>query len=220
MSYRILLVDDDIPLLHSVAAYLSSEGFLIDTTTSVSAAISMLRLYHYNLVISDIMLPESTGYDLIQYMTKDVKYKQIPFIFLTAKGMTQDRILGYDMGCYGYLTKPFEPAELVSLIRNLISKYSVTSDISKLDPSTASHLDTNSKLNQIYRNLLMFTRREEEVLELVLQGLTNKEIAFSLGVTVRSIEKHVSRLLTKTGTRNRTHLSQYIFRLTTDLKGE
>nr|YP_009315839.1 Hypothetical protein ycf29 [Trichogloeopsis pedicellata]SCW24497.1 Hypothetical protein ycf29 [Trichogloeopsis pedicellata] len=200
MSYTILLVDDDKSLLLSISSYLSEAGFYITSVATVAQAIDALCKQAYDLVISDILLPEKDGYDLIRYINDNRKLSNIPVIFLTAKGMTQDRILGYDLGCYGYLTKPFDPAELLSMVRNILINR---------ETSKTGHHDKVGSMSVSYSSLL--TSREYDVLNLVLKGMTNKEIALVLGLTVRTTEKYVSRLLYKTKTRNRTELAQYFY---------
>nr|YP_009315230.1 Hypothetical protein ycf29 [Titanophycus setchellii]SCW23685.1 Hypothetical protein ycf29 [Titanophycus setchellii] len=197
MLKRVLLVDDDAILLFSLSSYLSDVGFTIDTASSVDDAIHFLIGSDYDLVVSDIVMPYRNGYSLIEYMHSHVSLKNIPVIFLTAKGMTRDRIAGYDLGCAGYLVKPFDPAELLSMLRNiLMNRNNFTNSINQLSSDY-----TTSAL----------TSREQDVLSQVLKGMTNKEIAYNLGLTVRNIEKYVSRLLSKTGKRNRTELVQYFY---------
>ena len=201
MSHRILLVDDDIALLASLLCYLSDTGFSVDTANTVDKAIDSLTNtnYVYDLVVADIVLPQRNGYNLIRYMNNSVELQNIPVIFLTAKGMTNDRITGYDLGCSGYLVKPFDPAELLSMIRNILLNRKNINVVYKPQTLNISSVD-------------MLTPREQDVLDQVLKGMTNKEIAIGLGSTVRNVEKYVSRLLSKTGTRNRTELAQYFYR--------
>nr|YP_009314615.1 Hypothetical protein ycf29 [Liagoropsis maxima]SCW22869.1 Hypothetical protein ycf29 [Liagoropsis maxima] len=217
MCYKILLVDDDVGLLSSISEYLVNAGFIVDCVTTVTEAILKLDNVFYHLIISDIVMPNLNGYDLIEYISKkNVSYK-VPLIFLTAKGMTQDRIMGYDLGCYGYLTKPFDPAELLSMIRNILTNLKNVSDDVYINQKDLFDLVDNSKTNIV--NSL--TEREKHVLKFVLRGMTNKEIAINLNLTVRNVEKYVSRLLSKTGTRNRTQLSQYFYRIDLfGMKGE
>nr|YP_009315637.1 Hypothetical protein ycf29 [Liagora brachyclada]SCW24295.1 Hypothetical protein ycf29 [Liagora brachyclada] len=210
MSNRILLVDDDISLLASLSSYLSEAGFCVETVNTVENAIHSLNNHVYDLVVSDIVLPKRNGYNLIQYIHDNVCLQNVPVIFLTAKGMTNDRIVGYDLGCAGYLVKPFDPAELLSMIRNVLFNR-------KNNNVTYKPQVFNVDL------LAMLTPREQDVLYRVLKGMTNKEIAASLGLTVRNIEKYVSRLLSKTDTRNRTELAQHFYRnryVNNNIKGE
>ena len=122
--------------------------------------------------------------------------------FLTAKGITRDKVKGYNLGCNVYITKPFAAYELLSIINNLLNINNPT-------------LQKNAFYNQINPTVMdislpVFTYREKSILELVIKGYTNKEIANSLQLSLRNVEKYVSRLLYKTNTRNRTELVNFM----------
>nr|YP_009019567.1 tctD transcriptional regulator [Gracilaria salicornia]AHH24535.1 tctD transcriptional regulator [Gracilaria salicornia]UAD87693.1 hypothetical protein [Gracilaria salicornia] len=201
MKKTILLIDDDINLLNVIASYLISEGFIVHITTYGYNALQNLEVIQPDLIITDIMMPHIDGYELIKKIRSQKNWHRIPVIFLTAKGMTQDRILGYNSGCNAYLTKPFYPEELISIINNIFKqlefwKHNIRNNIPKTE---------HKKNNSIFKS---FTNKEYKVLLLVARGYTNKEIASQLNSSVRNIEKYVSRLLNKTKTRNRTELAK------------
>lgn len=195
---NLLLVDDDESLRKSLVLYLSDYGFNVKAVSNVEHAESYLELYYPDLIILDIMMPDLDGYHLIQFLKKNIKYSSIPFIFLTAKGMTQDRIVGYDLGCHAYITKPFDMQELLAIIKNVLNN--LYNDLQQ-QVFNSLHRDTYKK--QMLNNL---TNREYSVLQLVLKGMTNKAIASSLTLSIRNVEKYVSRLLAKMHSRNRTEL--------------
>nr|WCH56211.1 hypothetical protein [Calliblepharis sp.] len=201
MKKQILLVDDDIFLLNSISSYLISYNFSVCAVYNVTSALKELEKRIPDVIITDIMMSNLDGYDFLKSLRSDILFHDIPVIFLTAKGMTSDRIKGYDMGCNAYLIKPFDPNELVAIVNNLLKYSSGIQD-------TLVLLDKDSKKIQLFLNSL--TTKEKTVLELVSRGLKNKEIAESLNVSVRSAEKYVSKLLNKTSTRNRTELAQFI----------
>nr|WCH56411.1 hypothetical protein [Hypnea sp.] len=216
MKKRILLVDDDVFLLNSISIYLVSENFSVCTVDNVTSALQELEKRIPDLIITDIMMSSIDGYKFLQKLRSDNLLYDIPVIFLTAKGMTSDRIRGYDMGCNAYLIKPFDPKELVSIINNLL-KYSHGIQDNIILLSKESLMD--SKNSQVF--LTGLTPKEKTVLELVVKGLKNKEIADSLNVSIRSVEKYVSKLLNKTSTRNRTELARFINNKAPDFyKGE
>ncbi len=126
MYKYILLVDDDICLAYSIQSYLSSRERKIFIVDNVIAAIKLLRLYSFDLVVSDIMMSRYDGYDLLCYLRLNQSFSSIPFIFLTAKGMTLDRIKAYNLGCSAYLTKPFHPSELLAVINNLLHSFVIS----------------------------------------------------------------------------------------------
>lgn len=201
MKKKILLIDDDISLLNSVASYLISEGFTIDVTTNGDEALTNLHMIRPDLIITDIMMQNMSGYDLVKKIRSNKQWGRTPIIFLTAKGMTHDRILGYDLGCNAYIAKPFYLEELISIINNIF-KY-----VDTLQENTNNKVEkfNHEKQNSIFNSL---TPREYNILILVSKGYTNKEIADKLQLSTRNIEKYVSRLLNKTKTRNRTELAK------------
>ena len=206
MQYQILLVDDDQYLRNSVKSYLQERGYQVILAANASEAIQYLMKNIPDILISDVVMPQISGYELVSYIRSSSTLKDLSIILLTAKGMTQDRIKGYNLGCNAYLPKPFDPDELVSIINNLI-----------LNKNSQQTSISNKELNELIvlasqSFALKFTPRELSVLRLVVRGLPNKEIAQVLFTSKRNVEKYVSRLLAKTKTRNRTELAQYILR--------
>nr|QCI07769.1 hypothetical protein [Pleonosporium borreri] len=193
----LLLVDDDNYLVQLLSHYLLSEGFLVNTSDSVKNALVIIKHNKPDLIISDIMMKRLDGYDFIKILKKDKVLLDIPFIFLTAKGMTNDRIRGYNLGCHSYIAKPFDPKELLSIVNNIFKR------IENFQLYNMNHLSFYSKIPDY---ITSFTYREKQILMLLLQGFMNKEIAFRLNLGVRNIEKYITRLLKKTNTRNRTEL--------------
>ena len=143
-------------------------------------------------------------------------------IFLTAKGMTADRTQGYLAGVDDYIPKPFDPDELVARVRNVVRRQ----DRLLTEAARFADADVGQMAKQIseIRSMLTgsaeaaaspetpqlsFTPREASVLQLVAEGLMNKEIARQLETSIRNVEKYVSRLFNKTGTSSRTELVRF-----------
>ena len=221
MSGHILLVDDEPGLREAVQAYLEDSGFAVQVASNARDAWQLLEQTTPDLVISDIMMPQVSGYEFLKQMRGDVRFLNLPVVFLTAKGMTKDRIEGYNAGCDAYLSKPFDPDELVAIAENLIARRAMQSVTA--NSNTSEVTDLAGQLAEIKALLkqkptinvtpppikIEFTPREQSVLDLVVEGLMNKEIAKRLGTTIRNVEKYVSRLFGKTGTSSRTELVRY-----------
>ena len=221
MSGHILLVDDEPGIREDVQAYLEDSGFAVQVASNARDAWQLLEQTTPDLVISDIMMPQVSGYEFLKQMRGDVRFLNLPVVFLTAKGMTKDRIEGYNAGCDAYLSKPFDPDELVAIAENLIARRAMQSVTA--NSNTSEVTDLAGQLAEIKALLkqkpainvtpppikIEFTPREQSVLELVVEGLMNKEIAKRLGTTIRNVEKYVSRLFSKTGTGSRTELVRY-----------
>ncbi len=214
----ILLVDDEPSLRNAVKAYLEDSDFVVLTASNANEAWQILQKSTPDLVISDIMMPQVNGYEFLQKLRQDPRFANLPVIFLTARGMTSDRIAGYKAGCDAYLPKPFDPDELVAIAENLISRRSPhlnipedqSGDLAGQIAEIKALLKQRSSLKTTPPPInIEFTPREKSVLELVVAGLMNKEIAKQQGTTIRNVEKYVSRLFTKTGTSSRTELVRY-----------
>lgn len=202
----ILIVDDDIMLRNSMIEFLKNKQFFTISLESVYEVLVFLNNNSVDLIIADIMMPELDGYDLLSILKNDRKYNTIPIILLTAKGITNDKVKGYNLGCNMYITKPFIPYELLSIINNLLN---INKPI--LQQNDTYNQNFSKKIIDIA--LPVLTYRETSILNLVIKGYTNKEIADSLQLSIRNVEKYVSRLLNKTKTRNRTELVNYILNL-------
>jgi DNA-binding NarL/FixJ family response regulator len=223
MSARLLLVDDEPGLREAVQAYLEDSDFTVEVATNGREGWERLQQYHPDLVISDIMMPQVDGYQFLKQMREDPRYKALPVVFLTAKGMTGDRIQGYQAGCDAYLSKPFDPDELVAIVTNLLARRAAAKEIgenSAESPDIAALADQMARIESLLSGRssiaqsvspikIDLTPREQSVLDLVAQGLMNKEIARRLETSVRNVEKYVSRLFSKTGTNSRTELVRY-----------
>lgn len=204
----ILMIDDDINACNVLADYLALEGFTVQLANSVSLALYYILFFKPTLIIADIMMSQLNGYDLIKIIKLDYRLMTIPIIFFSAKGMTNDRIIGYKLGCNMYIAKPFNPKELLLMIRNTLAHNS------KFQLTLLYNIKYQNILNSSKKPLkLSFTSREKAILKLVFQGYTNKEIAIQLNLSIRNIEKYISKLLSKTCTRNRTQLVQTLLSL-------
>ena len=136
--------------------------------------------------------------------------------------MTLDRTQGYEAGVDDYISKPFNPDELVARVKNVVRRQErllaeaarfADTDVGQMAKqiteikSMLTQNDTNSARKDLI--LPSFTPREASVLQLVAEGLMNKEIARQLETSIRNVEKYVSRLFIKTGTSSRTELVRY-----------
>lgn len=219
MSGYLLLVDDEPGLRDAVQAYLEDSGFTVDVAPNAKVGWEMLEKRTPDLVISDVMMPQVDGYQFLQQMREDPRFSQLPVVFLTARGMTKDRIQGYNAGVDAYLSKPFDPDELTAIVSNIVARRTAL-NVQEGSTNIADLASQVAEIKSILTNRpvvaqsssplhIDFTPREQSVLNLVAQGLMNKEIARRLETSVRNVEKYVSRLFSKTGTNSRTELVRY-----------
>ncbi|WP_159868056.1 response regulator [Novosphingobium sp. 9U] len=116
---KVLLVDDEAALREPLAEYLTRQGFLITAAANAAEARSRLREDKPDIVLLDIMMPGEDGLSLCRHL---VESRDIPVIFLTARGEATDRIVGLEIGADDYVVKPFEPRELVARIRSVLRR--------------------------------------------------------------------------------------------------
>ena len=117
--FHIMVVDDDDRIRDLVKQYLEENNFLVTTAKNADDAKEKLEIIKFDILVLDIMMPGQSGLSL----TKEIKKNNlIPIILLTAKGETQDRIEGLEVGADDYLGKPFAPKELLLRIKNILNK--------------------------------------------------------------------------------------------------
>ena len=219
---KVLLVDDEPGIRTAVQTYLKDEGFEVTTAIDGEEGWEKAKEISPDVVISDVMMPRCDGYALLKRLREDERLGGTPVIFLTAKGMTIDRTQGYQAGVDDYIPKPFDPDELVARVRNVVKRQErllaeaarfadtdvgqMARQITEIKSMLSQGEKTPSQKNSLIPS---FTPREASVLQLVAEGLMNKEIARQLETSIRNVEKYVSRLFIKTGTSSRTELVRY-----------
>jgi DNA-binding NarL/FixJ family response regulator len=197
---RLLLIDDDPNLILLVRDYLEFRGYEVLTADNGKEALDLLAQNLPDMIVCDIMMPEMDGYALIENIRKNPRTSWIPVLFLSARGQSQDRIKGLNLGADVYMVKPFEPEELVAQVESSLKQTNrllLHSDGG--DDSTSIQVPASVEL----------TPTELKVVQLVARGLANREIAIQMNVSQRTIESHVSNMLGKTGLSNRTELARW-----------
>lgn len=207
MAKRLLIVDDEAKLLRAVAVTLREEGY--DVTTARSGAEALVRINEAmpDLVISDIRMPGMDGYKLARSLRANARTALIPIIFLTAKDERADRLAGIRTGVDAYLVKPFDPEELIAVVSNILSRVERTSaELARL-VNTATGDESAPAALALDED---FTEGEARVARLVADGLSNKEIAAELNLSIRTIEGHISNILSKKGWSNRVEIARHV----------
>ena len=209
MPKRLLVVDDEPNLLRAVAACLKAENYEVSTARSGREALMQLAESVPDLVISDIRMPGMDGYKLARQLRGSPRTTLLPIVFLTAKDQTSDRIEGFRAGIDAYLTKPFEPDELVAVVNGILNRVERThSQIARLVSATDVEKSSVSFQDEA------LTEAENRVAVAVSRGLSNKEIAAELEISVRTVENHISHILDKKGFSNRVEIARYVFEQT------
>ena len=118
--YNILVCDDEKDIVSALEIYLNAEGYRVLTAFNGKEALSVIRKEDIHLVLLDVMMPEMDG---ITAMVEIRKLTNIPVILLTAKSEDNDKILGLNIGADDYITKPFNPVELLARVRSQLRRY-------------------------------------------------------------------------------------------------
>ena len=208
MAKQLLVVDDDPSLLLAVSETLRAENY--DVVTARRGAEAMVRVAESlpDLIISDIRMPGMDGYALVRNLRAAPRTRLIPIVFLTAKDETVDRIAGFRSGVDAYITKPFESDELIAGVKSILERVQRThSDLARMFG------DQETSGEELVRDEDL-TDAEWRVAEAVARGLSNKEIAAELKLSLRTIEGHISRILDKKNLSNRVELALHIRRQT------
>ena len=118
---RILVADDDPVILRLIQVNLELEGYQVLTANNGEEAVATATAEHPDLVILDIMMPRLDGYQACEQLKAEAATKDIPVVFLSAKAQQSDIEKGKTYGVDEYLTKPFDPTELLDVVERLVS---------------------------------------------------------------------------------------------------
>ena len=121
MSATILVVDDDPVILQLLQVNFEMEGFNVITAADGQQGVERTRTDRPDVVVSDVMMPRMTGIELVAELKGDPDTADIPILLLTAKAQQADIGAGMDAGADDYVTKPFEPLDLVDRVNRLLS---------------------------------------------------------------------------------------------------
>ena len=162
---HILVVDDDDGIRSLVKKYLNENNFLVTTANSAENAAEKIKIIKYDLIVLDIMMPGKSGLEFIQDHKKKL---DTPVILLTAKGQAAERVEGLEIGADDYLSKPFEPKELILRIKNILLKTIKTEQIRIIEFSNVK-IDLNKLL--IIKNNKEFKINNTE--KIILERMIN-----------------------------------------------
>jgi DNA-binding response OmpR family regulator len=202
---RVLLVDDDRELCQMLTEYLDAEHFEVKSVHDGGDALEALKADDFEILILDVMLPSVGGFDVLRKLGASYA---TPILMLTARGDDVDRIVGLELGADDYLSKPFNPRELVARIRAILRRASNRSrsnvpDVLVVGPIT---LNTGTHLVHVADKSVPLTGAEFRVLELLMRSagqvisrdsMTEQALGRKLVAYDRSIDTHISNLRRK-----------------------
>ncbi len=203
---KILIADDDIELCHLLKEYLEQEAMHVLLAHDGVSAIEMVQEHRFDLLILDVMMPQMTGFEVLQHLRKK---DDIAIIMLTAKGEKIDRIVGLEMGADDYIAKPCDPRELVARIR-AVTRRSITIEPAKSDKIHLDDLTLIESSREVFidNKEIELTSTEFDFLLLLTsqagtlvsrESLSKEVLGKRLQTFDRSIDMHISNLRKKLG---------------------
>lgn len=177
MAQRILVVDDDPEIVRLLRAYLEQAGFEVLVAYDGESALHLLRRERPDIVLLDLMLPDRDGWELTRIVRADPGLESVPIVLLTARVQDHDKILGLELGADDYVTKPFNPREVLARVRAVLRR-------SRGGPAQSRILRVGCVLIDLDQHLVRVEDRPV--------GLTPTE--FSL---LRALAEHPGHVLTR-----------------------
>lgn len=210
MSSLIYVVEDEESIRELISASLSVAGFLVNGFSSSKEFYKALCVKLPELILLDIMLPEETGYEILKKIRKNVDYRKVPVIFLTAKSKEIDKVTGLDLGADDFIVKPFGVLELISRVNAVIRRYKMIENIITDDIITYKDLIIRTSEKALYKNdeIINLTFKEYELLMYLYKnrGITLSREKLLLSVwnyefegETRTVDSHIRSLRQKIG---------------------
>ncbi|HEY2144757.1 MAG TPA: response regulator transcription factor [Steroidobacteraceae bacterium] len=203
---RVLLVDDDRELCLMLCEYLAAEHFEVRSVHDGSDALAELQANEFEIVILDVMLPSVGGFDVLRKLGASYS---TPILMLTARGDDVDRIVGLELGADDYLSKPFNPRELVARIRAILRRASHKAARGNMPEELSVGpiaLNAGTRQVRVRERQVALTGAEFRVLELLMrsagqvisrESMTEQALGRKLTAYDRSIDTHISNLRRK-----------------------
>jgi DNA-binding response OmpR family regulator len=200
---KILIIEDDSDLFSLLKYNLEKEGFAMVGQQTGKGAIDLCRQTHPDLILLDIMLPDSDGLDICKSIRRDPELAAVPVIFLTARASETDRIVGLELGANDYVVKPFFVRELIARIK---LQFRNQASPARVLESGGLELDTTSRQVRLNGTPLQLTATEFRLLEFLMsrpgvvfsrEQLLNSVWGQDRAITDRAVDVYVLRLRQK-----------------------
>lgn len=204
---RILIVDDDHDIIRLVKAYLEKAGYLVLSAYDGETALHILRREHPDLLVLDLMLPDRDGWDLTRLIRADQSLAEIPIIMLTARVEDSDKIVGLEIGADDYITKPFNPREVVARVRALLRRNRAgTHSVSQVVQTGKLILDIGRRELLVNGDPVELTPSEFGLLQVLMESpgyaftraeLLEKALGYPYEGMGRTLDSHIKNLRQK-----------------------
>ncbi len=209
MAQRILVVDDDISIAKILTGYLEQEGFEVLTAGDGDRAFHSVRHDRPDLVILDVMLPNRDGWEVTRAIRSDASLKATPIILLTARVEDTDKIVGLELGADDYITKPFNPREVVARVRALLRRTELDKGrniVAHILSIGHLRLDIDQHTATINNAPVELTRTEFKLLQILMESpgyiltrddLLEKVMGYAYEGMGRALDTHIRNLRKK-----------------------
>jgi two-component system alkaline phosphatase synthesis response regulator PhoP len=204
---KILVIDDESNIVRLVGDYLRQAGYQVLTASNAETGIHILRHDSPDLLVLDLGLPDRDGWDLTRLVRSDRQLANLPIIMLTARVDDSDRIIGLELGADDYITKPFNPREVVARVRAVLRRTtSGSTTISRRLSIDDLTLNMGEHTLTIRDKPIELTPTEFELLALFMENpghtytreeLLEKTLGYSYEGTGRTLDSHISNLRQK-----------------------
>ena len=170
MAMKILVVDDEKLLVKGIKFNLENEGYTVEACYDGEAAVSMAKSGNYDLIILDLMMPKKDGLEACQEIRS---FSTVPIIMLTARSEDNDKLLGFEYGADDYITKPFNPLELMARVKSHMRRYTALGSIaekSNIIRIGGIELDKDAKQVRVEGEPIKMTATEYGILQLLMEN--------------------------------------------------
>jgi two-component system, OmpR family, response regulator len=161
-NQKILVVDDEKQIVEIVKAYLERDGYAVIMAYDGPSAIALAQKEHPDLIVLDLMLPGISGWDVCRILRKE---SSVPIIMLTARDDTTDKIVGLELGADDYVTKPFDPKELLSRIKAVLRRSASPPASAGVAKTGELEIDTGRRTVHLSGAPIMLTSTEFDLLK-------------------------------------------------------
>jgi two-component system alkaline phosphatase synthesis response regulator PhoP len=208
-----LVVDDDKQIVRLLKTYLEDSGFSILTAYSGDDALRAVRRDHPDLIVLDIQLPAQDGWEITRQVRADQRLATIPILMLTARVEDTDKILGLELGADDYLTKPFNPREVVARVRAILRRSQIAPSAPRILTSGALVLDLDQHRLTHRSTAIELTPTEFALLKTFMENphhaftrneLIEKAMGYAYEGLERSLDSHIKNLRKKIQTHTDT----------------
>ena len=204
---KILVIDDEANIVRLVRDYLEQAGYRVFTASNAETGLHILRRESIDLLVLDLGLPDRDGWDMTRQIRADRQLVGLPIIMLTARVDDSDKIIGLELGADDYITKPFNPREVVARVRAVLRRTSIEKTIfSRRISIDELTLDLDDHILTVRGETVELTPTEFELLSLFMENpghtytreeLLEKTLGYSYEGTGRTLDSHIRNLRQK-----------------------